>query len=284
MKLEALTLFVSSAIATTAFAPVIVSVLKRRRMLVKNYRGAGVVRPLGLVLAFPVSTALVVWLAAARRPATPLVLSFIVALWSFTLLGYLDDRFGDREAGGFRGHLKALGSGRVTTGLIKAAGGLVAGIAVGYMLGLSLPRALLAGALVALSANFLNLLDLRPGRALKVFFLAAALMWAASAGAPSWDLWAALMPPAVVLLVLDLLEVGMLGDTGSNPLGAMLGLTFVVNFAWQIQVIAAAFLAVLTLLSEIYSFSEGIERNAALRWLDTLGRRHAGSQGGKRES
>ncbi len=285
MSLQPLVLFVASAVATAFFAPIILVTYRRRGFVVKNYRGADLVSPLGLILPLAASVGVLSGLVISQAAApSPLVQAFVTVLWAFSFLGYLDDRYGDRTVGGFRGHLGELRQGRLTTGIIKAAGGFVAGILACYLLGLPPARILLGAILIGFFGNLINLLDLRPGRALKVFAAVSALMYVLSPSGTAWPLWPAVIPPVLVLFVLDLAEIGMLGDTGSNALGATVGLTFVVNFGWQIQLVAAILLVGLTLLSERYSFSEAIERNLALKWLDGLGRRSTESRGGTRES
>ena len=92
--------------------------------------------------------------------ARPLVL---FACFGFGLLGLIDDLLGTDGDRGFRGHLRALFQGRVTTGVIKIFGGaavaLVLAANVSYVSG----RRLLADAiLIALAANLANLLDRAP--------------------------------------------------------------------------------------------------------------------------
>ena len=118
----------------------------------------------------------------------------------------------------------------------------------------------LSGALlVGLAANFLNQLDTRPGRALKAYLVAAPLV-----GAP--------VGTAVLLLPYDLREQVMLGDSGSNALGAMLGLSSVSRLTGTSRWLAIGALGGLTLLGERRSLGELIERTPGLRWLDSLGR------------
>lgn len=241
---------------------------------VANYRGVAVLRPSGVV--FPVvlsATGLVIM--GLPHAAAGAVDVFFVAGWAFALLGFVDDVFGDRSVGGLAGHLRALRRGRITTGLIKATGGIVVGLWAGWRLGLGVWGVVIAAAVIALTANFINLLDVRPGRAIKtgLVLIAAALVF--SRGPVGWLVWPALLPPIVALLALDLREIAMLGDTGANFLGAMIGLTFVINSSWQAQLAAAILLAAATLASEKHSFSAVIERVAPLRWLDLLGRRSA---------
>jgi hypothetical protein len=163
-----------------------------------------------------------------------------------TLLGFLDDVFGGEERG-FREHVRA----RRTTGVAK----LVGIPLVGFLRTRSVSGALLFG----LSANFLNQLDTKPGRCLKAYLLAAAPL-----GAP--------LGLAVLLLPYDLREKVMLGDAGSNALGAMLGLKSVERLHGPGRWAAIGALAGLTFLGERRSLGRLIERTPGLRALDRLGR------------
>ena len=164
-----------------------------------------------------------------------------------TAIGLADDAWSGPERG-FREHLQA---GR-TTGMLKL---------VGIPLyGLVRTRSLSGALLVGLSANVLNQLDTRPGRALKAY-LGAALVLDAPLGL------------AVLLAAYDLREMAMLGDSGSNGLGALLGLSSVDRFTGRGRWAAIGALAGLTLLGETRSLGELIERTPLLRDLDALGRR-----------
>jgi hypothetical protein len=177
---------------------------------------------------------LVGWTAALHEPLS-------------TAIGLADDTWSGPERG-FRAHLRA---GR-TTGVLK-----LVGIP---LVGLVRTRSVSGAVLVGLSANFLNQLDTRPGRALKAYVLAA----------PAVD---APLGLAVLLLPYDLREMGMLGDAGSNGLGALLGLSSVNRFTGRGRWVAISALAGLTLLGESRSLGELIERTPGLRELDALGRR-----------
>jgi len=164
-----------------------------------------------------------------------------------TAIGLADDAWSGPERG-FREHLRA----RRTTGMLK-----LVGIPV---YGLVRTRSLSGALLVGLSANVLNQLDTRPGRALKAY-LGAALAVDAPLGL------------AVLLTAYDLREMAMLGDAGSNGLGTLLGLSSVNRFTGRGRWAAIGALAGLTLLGETHSLGELIERTPLLRDLDTLGRR-----------
>ena len=140
------------------------------------------------------------------------------------MLGLLDDLAGAGESGGFRGHLRALRRGRLTTGSLKLFGG--AAVAVAALAGprSETPGRLLAdAALVALSANLANLFDRAPGRLLKVTGLGFVVL-AIATGAPAELVAVAVTVGAgLALVVPDLREQLMVGDVGANVLGATLG-------------------------------------------------------------
>jgi hypothetical protein len=165
-------------------------------------------------------------------------------------LGLADDLWSGPERG-FRAHL-AKGS---TTGVAKAVGIPVVAFAV--------TRSVRGAALVALSANALNQLDTRPGRALKVFIAAAAVV---RGPAKSY------VPMAVLLAPYDLREMTMLGDAGANGLGALLGYGSVSKLTARGQILSIAGLAALTIVGETRSLGALIERTPVLSGLDRLGR------------
>ncbi|CAN5483361.1 hypothetical protein BH20ACT21_BH20ACT21_14750 [soil metagenome] len=184
--------------------------------------------------------------------------------------GFLDDVHGDRGARGFRGHLRAALSGRVTTGLLKllvgGAGGLAAGVTVADSW-----QVLTTALMVALSTNLFNLLDVAPGRAGKVgvALWIPLLVW----GSEEWAVASAgVLGALLVCLPLDLKERAMLGDAGANPLGAVVGLGLALALPSWAATIAIVLLLALNLSSELWSFSAIIERVGPLRALDRLGR------------
>jgi hypothetical protein len=70
----------------------------------------------------------------------------------------------------------------------------------------------------------------------------------------------------------DLRATAMLGDTGANAAGALVGLALVERTGLVGRVVAVAGLAALTLASERVSFTRVIEAHPALRRLDEWGR------------
>jgi hypothetical protein len=191
------------------------------------------------------------------------------------LLGFVDDVLGTEEDRGFRGHLRALASGRLTTGLLKIIGGAaVAFVLVGLSGDLVSGKRVVADAvLIALAANLGNLLDRAPGRVIKVGLFA----WIPIAVVAGTDAVGVAIAPVIGaftgLFADDLHERLMLGDTGANVLGAVLGLAVVLELGRGPRNGVLVGLVLLTIAAEVVSFSRVIDRVPALRRFDLLGRR-----------
>ncbi|MEN3304205.1 MAG: hypothetical protein V7603_407 [Micromonosporaceae bacterium] len=133
---------------------------------------------------------------------------------------------------------------------------------------------LLGAGVIAGTANLVNLLDLRPGRALK----AGGALGLALAGTRSGGIVAGPVGAAAALLPADLGEEVMLGDAGANALGALLGVALVADAGRARRAALLAVLAGLTAASEKVSFTKVIESTPVLRELDALGRSRPGAQ------
>lgn len=275
-----------------------------------NYRGHRVYRGLGVVWLLWAGAAVVMGISAESMFAGGSVLLILplaglLALAAFAF-GMFDDEYGSGVSKGFRGHLSALARGRLSTGGLKLIGISVACLLVAMffarlspwgagqsgwrLVGLSLA----AGAAMALTSNLVNLMDLRPGRALKTYVvLAAAGLASTAVGFPgSGDGGAAtfsdvlalgllLAGPVVAVWRLDLGEQGMLGDAGANPAGAVAGMLIVAGLPlWGLIAYLVLMLA-LNAASERISFSQVIARNRALNAVDHWGRADRLTQSGK---
>jgi hypothetical protein len=139
--------------------------------------------------------------------------------------------------------------------------------------GESVGRLLRDAAVVALAANLGNLLDRAPGRCTKVG-LAAAVLLVVLTGAEEGLVGVAVVAgAAAATLVPDLREELMLGDTGANVLGGVLGLGVVLACSGGVRTGVLLALVGLNLASEVVSFSRVIDRVPPLRALDRAGRR-----------
>lgn len=285
----------AGAAITWVCAPRIIDMLLQTVGPRANYRRRPTSFPVGLALILgaaggPVVAAIVSPQARAESVWMAHAACFMLTL-GFGLAGLADDLLGGHDHSGFRGHLGAMRRGVVTTGVFKIVVGAIVSLGAVALMTAStrtatarvdlwfLAQLALDSALIAASANLVNLLDRRPGRAIKSFLVGTlgAVSWIAlSKGAEQAFRAAAscagMVGAAVAILPLDLAEQVMLGDTGSNPLGAVLGL-LLLHLAPGARIALLALVAWLTLTSERVSFSQAIDSNRVLRFLDRLGRR-----------
>ncbi|WP_236700310.1 hypothetical protein [Allosalinactinospora lopnorensis] len=211
--------------------------------------------------------------AAALTPGVPprLRTATVVAALGATAFGGYDDLSGTGASRGFRGHLGALARGEITTGAIKIAGIGATGLVAAALLDRRPADTAINGALIAGTANLLNLLDLRPGRAAKAGLLAGA----PALTGPASGIAGSVVGATAALLPEDLGERAMLGDAGANVLGAVLGVTAAASLPRPARAGILGGVIGLTLASEFISFTRVIDRVPPLRRLDELGRRRA---------
>jgi UDP-GlcNAc:undecaprenyl-phosphate/decaprenyl-phosphate GlcNAc-1-phosphate transferase len=245
----------------------------------ENFRGRRLPTAVGVLVALValvVDAGTALALAAGAEPDAAAVAGLrlvTVAALGFALLGLLDDLGGAGESGGFRGHLRSLASGRLTTGAIKLFGGAAVGlVVVSVREPDNLGRVLADGALVALAANLGNLLDRAPGRTTKVALLALVVLVIGAGAEPVLAGVALVVGAGGGLLPADLGERLMLGDAGANVLGAALGLGVVLACAPITRTVVLVVVALLNLASERVSFSRVIGAVPPLRAADRFGR------------
>ncbi|MFO7280434.1 MAG: hypothetical protein C0P77_008515 [Thermoanaerobacterales bacterium] len=246
----------------------------------ENVRGRIVPTAAGVLVALVVvaaDAAVAVAVAAGAEPDAAAVAGLRLATpaaLGFAVLGLLDDLGGAGESGGFRGHLRALGRGRLTTGSVKLFGGAAVAVVAVHAARPStgVGRLLADGALVALAANLGNLLDRAPGRTTKVALLALVALVVAVGAEPELAGVALVVGAGAGLLPADLGERLMLGDAGANVLGAVLGLGVVVTCGPTARTAVLVVVALLNLVSEQVSFSRVIAAVPPLRALDRWGR------------
>lgn len=238
-----------------------------------NYSGASVTLAEG-----PIAVAALLAGTAVDRllePSGRRSVAVAVAGAGAGLVGMYDDLYGSTHAKGFRGHIRALRSAELTSGMIKILGVGASAAAAAILVQLSrssratstcrVLSGLLDTALIAATANLVNLLDLRPGRAAKMIILLGSGLVGFGA-APAVGAAAGSLPT-------DLAGRSMLGDCGANALGAAVGTAAAQVLPWQFRLLAFAAVAALNLASELVSFTAVIERTPLLRRLDQLGRR-----------
>ena len=277
----------AAVILERAAAPVLASPALRR----ENYRGHTLATAGGLIIVLAVlvveagRTALAEFGVGEELSDSLLRSMVLFGCFAFAFLGLIDDLLGTTEDRGFAGHLRALSRGRLTTGAMKLFGGGVVAIVLTAAPGDVSGRRLLAdAALVALAANLGNLLDRAPGRTIKVSLLAYVPVALAAGTAPVGLALAPVLGAGAGLLRADLRERLMLGDTGANLLGAVLGLGVVLETSRPVRTVVLVVLVLLNLASERVSFTKVIAATPGLRHLDELGRARSGPQPGSQAS
>lgn len=236
-----------------------------------NHRGEPVTLLEGpaVAAATAVTIAVVPGLPAGVRTAG------VLAAAGAAACGVYDDLGGDGDRRGFRGHLTALAKGKLTTGAVKILGIGAVGLAGGALVrrgpGDTVVDKALAAVVIAGGANLTNLFDLRPGRAIKAGMIVG--VPGALRGGPAGVLGAGVLGAAAALLPEDLGERAMLGDTGANALGAVLGTAAAARASRRGLVWRALALVALTGASEKVSFTRVIAATKPLRVIDEFGRR-----------
>ncbi|MGW7087700.1 hypothetical protein ACWGH2_29960 [Streptomyces sp. NPDC054871] len=180
-----------------------------------NYAGRAVELYAGPAAALGAAAGVVALPARTRAAAA-------LAVLAAGACGAYDDAAGDGDPRrGFRAHLGALRGGEVTSGAVKLFGISAAGLAAGALLKERPVDKLLAGVVIAGAAHFVNLVDVRPGRAAGavVALGAPGLLREGAAGV----LAAASVGAAAAVLPEDIGEQAMIGDAGAHALGAALG-------------------------------------------------------------
>lgn len=291
-----------------------VRAMARLRLVRPNFRGTplvtgvgaliGLAALIGAVATTPLFTTVVAvdgavegasMAANAALVAHPPIAGALAAL-AAALVGLADDMGRHKEIKGLRGHLAALARGQVTTGLVKAVGGMAIAGGVVLFAAASRRAQALAGVpgpppeptwapavdilVLALSMNAFNLLDLRPGRALKVWLSVGTALWAAAWFGAARDVRPGYLQPQLIaglaagllLLGFDLREKLMLGDAGTMAMGALVGWSLIATMGLWVRVAAMVLLVLLHVATETLSLSRIIDSTPPLRWLDRLGR------------
>jgi len=261
-----------------------------------NYRGVMVYNGLGIVwfvwlISFWIGAQLLV-LLKLELPTWIIYLERLFPLLAGSCaFGLFDDWLGSHQIKGFRGHLRELFHGRLTTGGLKFLGigflSLFLAVALYFDGPASLLKVVLVACVIAFMANLMNLMDLRPGRAGKMYVLGLLVgivfigvfgLFSSAAWVNIVALTLAALGPLVAVWRFDVREKGMLGDAGANSMGVFLGFMYATALPlWGLAVVAVI-LAALNLLSERFSFSKVIAGNRVLTFLDELGRKKALTQ------
>jgi UDP-N-acetylmuramyl pentapeptide phosphotransferase/UDP-N-acetylglucosamine-1-phosphate transferase len=242
-----------------------------------NHRGRTVGVWLGVALVAGVGTLVLVidaagWVVAGELAPWRRHLAWMVlGTFGVCAAGFVDDLRPARTRGVVR-QLAALRHGRVTSGVVKLAAIVAVSAFVCWLLDARGARFVLGVMVVAGTANVFNLLDVRPGRCLKYFLLAAIPLALVASAREAQTLLIWFAGGSILALVPDLRETAMLGDAGSNALGFAVGLGLFETLEVGGLALALALIVAIHVLSETVTLSRVIDATGPLRWFDRLGR------------
>ncbi len=132
--------------------------------------------------------------------------------------------------------------------------------------------------MLALFTNLLNLLDLRPGRAIKFYLGLVVIVGLSSVLTGNYQLLL-LMLPLIGTVVggispFDLKARAMMGDAGANVLGISAGILAVSQLDYSGKLTALAILVLVHVVADRYSLSRLIAHSRILSLFDNLGRQN----------
>lgn len=256
--------------------PMMIQFAKEHKVIAKNYKKKDI--PVGMGLFLWVM--LIIFLLHIKVFASEIAVinelyyCFIIAISVVTFVGWLDDTLGEKSVKGFAGHWARLKQDQVmTTGLLKAGSTSMMSLWLVLELDHHFTVTILQCLFIILMTNTINLMDLRPGRALKVFFIFSLPLFFF----PTMFDFSHYMIPiwisAAFIFYKDLRSMIMLGDTGSNFLGFALGFLIVLIAPLWFQILMLFFCVVIHLIAAKSSLSKWIDRYKFLYTIDRWGRR-----------
>lgn len=267
-------IIVVSYLLTKTLIPQLVNLLWTGNIIKNNWQGERIPMACGIIIPFVVSICGIIPLMININSGdVGFAINWAVcvsAVYATALVGFIDDILGDGNNKGLKGHFLCLYyNKRLTTGVIKAFSISMIAFWVVFILKSNGYDFFINFLLLVLMVNFINLLDLRPGRALK------GVMGLLCISIPTLFFQNWLIAVVIGLLLAyapyDFQAKAMLGDTGSNSLGMITGLLILQTDVW-LKSSLLIFLVLIHLISEKYSLSSLINQNRFLKWIDELGR------------
>lgn len=241
----------------------------------QNYKGK-VIPVIGGIVFIPVQLAAVLQLTMQRPEHAYGYLSYMFLLLSMGFVGVIDDLAGDRRIKGLINHVRSTLNNNMTTGFLKALIGFMAASIISLRITASFAELIVNVLIITLYANTINLFDMRPGRAVKVFLTMGIILLFSAEGKVAEALpLIVLILTALIYISYDLREICMLGDTGANILGITLGYYSSIFLNNNSKLFLLAILILLNILSEKKSITAYINKSKILTFIDSLGREQA---------
>ncbi|WMM26477.1 phospho-N-acetylmuramoyl-pentapeptide-transferase [Tissierella sp. MB52-C2] len=271
MNYYIITSFIISIILSYIGLPMVRDLLLNSNVVCENYESKTIPISMGLLFIFVQVTTLGI-LEIIFDFNNNFNLVYLLGISFIGFIGLLDDLIGEKKVKGLKGHIKSFLKGTLTTGAIKAFMGLFIALVVSSFISNTLGDFIINSLLIGLFTNFINLFDLRPGRASKVFLIISVVLFLTSFKNERsyilFSFWGILIP----YISLDLKAKVMMGDVGSNTLGFTLGIYTASYFNTMTRLIILVILIIFHIMAEKVSFSKVIDNNRFLKFLDNIGR------------
>ena len=271
-------LLVFNLFSSIFMLPLIINFISNSLKHVKNYRGkiicnfGGIFFSLNILCMCTISYMYLTLFPEGHGYKNE-ILIILLGVLSASLSGCIDDD-SDEEPKGITGHVKSLFKGELTSGTIKAFIGALSSLIISFSKGFMGLYTFLDFLILCLMQNIINLMDLRPLRAIKSYIILSLII---SIFANLNFLYTGMNSGIIISLIFysfyEAKEICMMGDTGSNTLGMFLGLMSLNLKSISYKIVMLLFLIFVHVYSEHASISDFIERNSLLKKLDMIGRR-----------
>lgn len=239
----------------------------RFRLTKKNYKGILVPYSGGTIIFFSLIASFFIFFKTDR---ISIIKFFYFTAISFVvyLTGMVDDILGDGKIKGVKNNILSLIKWTFSTGIIKAIVIFSTSLFIHYFF--NEEYWYLKGIITAFTANLFNLMDLRPGRCIKLYFIISAFLYF---GFLRWtgELYFMLFTILIGYYYFEAYGYSMLGDSGSNLIGFLVGLMQSEMLATGLLplVINMVLLLLIQIILDRWSLTKIIESNY---WVDYLDR------------
>ena len=256
-------IFILGLVGTYLMTPLFKNLLVESNCIRPNYKGEMIPVSMGIVfLPMIIINGIILAFFTVDFISLSCLFIFIFGMMAMFFAGIIDDTIGNRDVSGLKGHFKSLFKGTLTTGGFKA---LFGGF-VGLIISVSISKDI-----IDIVVNIMNLFDLRPGRAIKVYLVIMITIFFTLSGYIQ-ILPLLILPNVLAYFNFDLKAKAMMGDTGSNVLGISIGILMVLGYTLKVRIVWLVFLVLIHLLTEKFSLTKIIEKNKVLNFIDRLGR------------
>lgn len=264
--------FLLGLIGTYLMIPLFKNLLIDSNCIRPNYKGEMIPVSMGIVfLPMIIINGIIVAFFTIDAISMLCLFLFIFGMMAMFFAGIIDDTIGNRDVSGLKGHFKSLFKGKLTTGGFKALFGGFVGLIISVSISKNIIDIIINTLIIALSTNLMNLFDLRPGRAIKIYLVIMITIFITLTGYIK-ILPLLILPNVLAYFNFDLKAKAMMGDTGSNVLGISIGILMAFGYTLNVRIGWLVFLVLIHVLTEKFSLTKIIEKNKVLNFIDRLGR------------